>query len=50
MEWLEGQVALVRGGVQTDLRGLAALGQSGQSHWAAPGIDWEERLRAGSPL
>jgi NAD(P)-dependent dehydrogenase (short-subunit alcohol dehydrogenase family) len=38
------------GGVQTDLRGLAALGQSEQSHWAAPGIDWEERLRAGSPL
>ena len=38
------------GGLQTDLRGLAALGQSEQSHWAAPGINWEERLRAGSPL
>ncbi|PYM16321.1 MAG: 3-(cis-5,6-dihydroxycyclohexa-1,3-dien-1-yl)propanoate dehydrogenase, partial [Candidatus Rokuibacteriota bacterium] len=38
------------GGVQTDLRGLAALGQSEQSHWTAPGIDWQERLRAGSPL
>lgn len=38
------------GGVQTDLRGLAALGHSEQSHWAAPGIDWEERLRAASPL
>jgi NAD(P)-dependent dehydrogenase (short-subunit alcohol dehydrogenase family) len=38
------------GGVQTDLRGLAALGQSEQSHWATPSIDWEERLRAGSPL
>jgi NAD(P)-dependent dehydrogenase (short-subunit alcohol dehydrogenase family) len=38
------------GGVQTDLRGLAALGHSEQSHWAAPGIDWEEQLRARSPL
>jgi NAD(P)-dependent dehydrogenase (short-subunit alcohol dehydrogenase family) len=38
------------GGVQTDLRGLAALDQSEQSHWATPGIDWEERLRASSPL
>jgi NAD(P)-dependent dehydrogenase (short-subunit alcohol dehydrogenase family) len=38
------------GGVQTDLRGLAALGQSEQSHWAAAGVDWEERLRASSPL
>jgi NAD(P)-dependent dehydrogenase (short-subunit alcohol dehydrogenase family) len=38
------------GGVQTDLRGLAALGQSQHSHWVAPGIDWEERLRANSPL
>jgi NAD(P)-dependent dehydrogenase (short-subunit alcohol dehydrogenase family) len=38
------------GGVPTDLRGLAALGQSEQSHWAAPGIDWEGRLRTGSPL
>src|ERR1043166_6117252 len=38
------------GGGQTDLRGLAALGQSEQSHWATPSIDWEERLRAGSPL
>jgi len=38
------------GGVPTDLRGPAALGQSEQSHWAAPGIDWEGRLRAGSPL
>jgi NAD(P)-dependent dehydrogenase (short-subunit alcohol dehydrogenase family) len=41
---------VAQGGVQTDLRGLAALGQSEESHWAAPGIDWEERLRAGSPL
>jgi NAD(P)-dependent dehydrogenase (short-subunit alcohol dehydrogenase family) len=38
------------GGVQTDLRGLAALGHSEQSHWAAAGVDWEERLRASSPL
>jgi 2,3-dihydroxy-2,3-dihydrophenylpropionate dehydrogenase len=38
------------GGVPTDLRGLAALGQSEQSHWGTPGIDWEERLRASSPL
>jgi NAD(P)-dependent dehydrogenase (short-subunit alcohol dehydrogenase family) len=38
------------GGVQTDLRGLAALGQHEQSHWATPGIDWEEQLRARSPL
>jgi NAD(P)-dependent dehydrogenase (short-subunit alcohol dehydrogenase family) len=38
------------GGVQTDLRGLAALGHSEQSHWAASGVDWDERLRAGSPL
>lgn len=27
----------------------AALDQSEQSHWAAPDIDWEERLRAGAP-
>jgi class 3 adenylate cyclase len=32
------------------IKGLAALGQSEQSHWATPGVDWEERLRAGSPL
>ena len=38
------------GGVQTDLRGLAALGQSEQSHWAAADIDWAERLRASAPL
>jgi NAD(P)-dependent dehydrogenase (short-subunit alcohol dehydrogenase family) len=38
------------GRVQTDLRGLAALGQSEQSHWATPGVDWEEQLRARSPL
>ena len=38
------------GGVQTDLRGLVALGQSERSHWATPGINWEERLRANSPL
>jgi NAD(P)-dependent dehydrogenase (short-subunit alcohol dehydrogenase family) len=37
-------------GVQTDLRGLATLGHSEQSHWAAPGIDWEEQLCARSPL
>ncbi len=38
------------GGVKTDLRGLAALGQSEQSHWAAPDLDWDERLRASAPL
>jgi 2,3-dihydroxy-2,3-dihydrophenylpropionate dehydrogenase len=36
------------GGARTDLRGLAALGQDTQSHFAGPG--WEERLRANSPL
>jgi NAD(P)-dependent dehydrogenase (short-subunit alcohol dehydrogenase family) len=36
------------GGIRTDLRGLAALGQDAQSHFAGPG--WEERLRAGNPL
>ncbi len=36
------------GGVQTDLRGLAALGQSDRTHWAAPGI--QESLRASVPL
>lgn len=35
------------GGVATDLRGLAALGQSERSHWAAASI---ERRRAGVPL
>ncbi len=38
------------GGTITDLRGMAALGQGGRSHWAAPDIDWEERLRIGNPL
>jgi NAD(P)-dependent dehydrogenase (short-subunit alcohol dehydrogenase family) len=36
------------GGTITDLRGLAALGQDGRTHWTAP--DAEERLRAGNPL
>jgi len=36
------------GGTRTDLRGLAALGQDGQSQFAGPG--WEERLRATNPL
>jgi 2,3-dihydroxy-2,3-dihydrophenylpropionate dehydrogenase len=36
------------GGTRTDLRGLAALGQDAQSHFAGPG--WEERLRTGNPL
>jgi NAD(P)-dependent dehydrogenase (short-subunit alcohol dehydrogenase family) len=36
------------GGVMTDLRGLVALGQGGQSSFAEPGT--EERLRSGNPL
>jgi NAD(P)-dependent dehydrogenase (short-subunit alcohol dehydrogenase family) len=36
------------GGVATDLRGLAALGNDTSSHWDAPG--WDERLKAGNPL
>jgi NAD(P)-dependent dehydrogenase (short-subunit alcohol dehydrogenase family) len=36
------------GGTRTDLRGLVALGQGEQSHFADPSID--ERLRANNPL
>jgi NAD(P)-dependent dehydrogenase (short-subunit alcohol dehydrogenase family) len=36
------------GGTRTDLRGLAALGQEGQSQFAGTG--WEERLRGNNPL
>jgi NAD(P)-dependent dehydrogenase (short-subunit alcohol dehydrogenase family) len=36
------------GGTVTDLRGLAALGADGVTHWTAP--DAEARLSAGSPL
>jgi len=36
------------GGSRTDLRGLAVLGQSERSHFAALGT--EERLRAGNPM
>jgi NAD(P)-dependent dehydrogenase (short-subunit alcohol dehydrogenase family) len=36
------------GGVATDLRGLAALGNDTSSHWDAPG--WDERLKASNPL
>jgi cis-3,4-dihydrophenanthrene-3,4-diol dehydrogenase len=36
------------GGTRTDLRGLEAIGQGAQSHFAAPGV--AERLRANNPL
>lgn len=36
------------GGVRTDLRGLAALGQGEQSHFADPAV--EERMRSNNPL
>jgi cis-3,4-dihydrophenanthrene-3,4-diol dehydrogenase len=36
------------GGTITDLRGLEAIGQDTQSHFATPGM--EERLRANNPL
>src|SRR5205807_2625946 len=36
------------GGIRTDLRGLVAVGQGEQSHFADPGFD--ERLRANNPL
>ena len=36
------------GGVRTDLRGLVALDQGEQSHFADPGI--EERMRTTNPL
>jgi NAD(P)-dependent dehydrogenase (short-subunit alcohol dehydrogenase family) len=36
------------GGVRTDLRGLAAMDQGAQSHFADPGI--EERLRTQNPM
>jgi NAD(P)-dependent dehydrogenase (short-subunit alcohol dehydrogenase family) len=36
------------GGTRTDLRGLEAVGQGAQSHFADPGI--EERMRTNNPL